>query len=288
MGGKSKFTISSRERVVFPDAGITKGVVADYYEAVADRILPWIVDRPLSLVRCPEGSSRECFFQKHHAHRLGDDVRAIPLVQKSGTEDYLYISGIAGLMELVQMNTLEFHPWGSRIDRPEQPDMLVFDLDPDPEIGWEAVVAAARDVRTHLRKVGLEGFVRLSGGKGLHVVVPVRRGADWDSAKNFCGAFAEAMATQEPGTYVATMSKARRKGRIFIDWLRNGRGSTSVCNWSLRARRGATVAMPVRWEDLGRIERPDAYDLGKALRRAKALKEDPWTGFHALEQALPG
>ena len=282
-----KFTISSRERVVFPEAGITKGDVADYYEAVAERILPWIVDRPLSLMRCPEGSSGECFFQKHHAHRLGDDVHAIPLAQKSGTEDYLYISGIAGLMELVQMNTLEFHPWGSRIDKPEQPDMLVFDLDPDPDIGWDAVVDAARDIRAHLRKVALESFVRLSGGKGVHVVVPIRRGPEWDTAKNFCGAFAEAMATREPGRYVATMSKARRKGRIFIDWLRNSRGSTSVCNWSLRARKGATVAMPIRWEELGRIEGPGAYDLAKALRRAKALKEDPWAGFQALSQSLP-
>lgn len=214
-------------------------------------------------------------------------MHAIQLRQKSGIEDYLYISDLAGLMELVQMNALEFHPWSSRIDQPERPDMLVFDLDPDPRIQWQGVVDAAQDVRKRLRKTGLESFVRLSGGKGLHVVVPIGRGPDWNTARNFCGAFAEAMAVEEPGRYVATMSRARRRGRIFIDWLRNARGSTSVCNWSLRARKGGTVAMPVRWQDLRRIECPDAYDPGKALRRAKSLKEDPWAGFHQLAQAMP-
>lgn len=280
--------ISSRERVVFPASGLTKGDVADYYERIADWILPWIAGRPLSLMRCPDGVSGECFFQKHHATTLGGDVHSISLRQKSGNEDYLYIDDVAGLMELVQMNTLEFHPWGSRVDAPESPDMLVFDLDPDPGIGWKDVVAAARDVREHLRAAKLESFVRLSGGKGLHVVAPIQRGPEWDAVRNFTDAFAEAMSAQQPLRYVATMSKARRKGRIFIDWLRNGRGATSVCNWSLRARAGATVAMPVRWEDLARIPGPDAYDLKKALRRAATLKEDPWNGFRELRQALPG
>ncbi len=288
MPANHAIAISSRERAVYPDAGITKGEVADYYEHIADWILPWIVDRPLSLMRCPDGVASECFFQKHHASTLGGDVHSIPLRQKSGSEDYLYIRNVAGLMELVQMNTLEFHPWGSRIDKPEQPDMLVFDLDPDPEVGWKYVIAAARDVREHLRAARLESFVRLSGGKGLHVVVPIRRGPDWETVRNFTSAFAEAMAAREPLRYVATMSKARRKGRIFIDWLRNGRGATSVCNWSLRARKCAGVAMPVRWEDLARIAAPDAYDLKKALRRARTLKEDPWTGFRTLKQSLPG
>ncbi|PNS09503.1 DNA ligase D [Solilutibacter silvestris] len=280
--------ISSRDRIVFPDSGVTKGDVADYYEQIADRILPWIAERPLSLMRCPGGIASECFFQKHHANALGNDVRSISLHQKSGVEDYLYIKNAAGLMELVQMNTLEFHPWGSRIDKPELPDMLVFDLDPDPGIGWKEVVDAARDVREHLRAARLESFVRLSGGKGLHVVVPIRRGPDWETVRNFTGAFAEAMAASQPLRYVATMSKARRKGRIFIDWLRNGRGATSVCNWSLRARKGAPVAMPIRWEELGRTAGPDAYDLKKALRRARTMKEDPWADFGSLKQSLPG
>ncbi len=280
--------ISSRERVVFPDAGITKGDVADYYAAIAERILPGLADRPLSLLRCPDGIGGQCFFQKHHADSLGDHVEAISLRQKSGQEDYLYVRDARGLLELVQMNTLEFHPWGSRIDKPEQPDMLVFDLDPGPGVAWKDVVAGAREVRARLLEAGLESFVRLSGGKGVHVVAPIRRGPSWDQVRDFTGAFAEAMATHRPLRYVATMSKAQREGRIFIDWLRNGRGATSVCNWSLRARAGAPVAMPIRWEELGRSGGPDAYDLRRAIKRAGMLKEDPWAGFAESRQSLPG
>jgi bifunctional non-homologous end joining protein LigD len=293
VGGRAPKTpgavaISSRDRIVFPDSGITKGEVADYYAAVADWILPGLADRPLSLLRCPEGVAGQCFFQKHHAQSLGNDVRAISLRQKGGAEDYLYVSDAAGLLELVQMNAIEFHPWGARVDQPEQPDMLVFDLDPDPGVAWKEVVAGARDVRDRLQEAGLASFVRLSGGKGLHVVVPIARGPGWDQVRDFSAAFAEAMTAHAPLRYVATMSKARRKDRIFIDWLRNGRGATSVCNWSLRAREGAPVAMPIRWEELGRMPRPDAYDLRKALRRAAMLKDDPWAGYWTCGQSLPG
>lgn len=286
-GAPDAVEISSRERVVFPDAGITKGEVADYYAAVADRILPDLADRPLSLLRCPGGIGAQCFFQKHHADALGAHVRSIELAEKSGHDEYLYIRDAAGLLELVQMNVLEFHPWGAHVDRPEKPDTLVFDLDPGPGIGWKRVVEAARDVRARLQEAGLESFVRLSGGKGVHVVVPIRRGPSWDQAKDFTGAFAEAMAAHRPLDYVATMSKAKREDRIFIDWLRNGRGATSVCSWSLRARAGAPVAMPLRWEELGKVAGPAAFDLRKALKRAKTLKADPWEGYAALKQPLP-
>ncbi len=279
--------ISSRDRVVFKSAGITKGQVADYYAAVAEHLLPGIADRPLSLLRCPRGAAAECFFQKHHAESLGAHVRVVPIDTASGTDDYLTVRDAVGLLELVQMNALEFHPWGAKIDRPERPDTLVFDLDPGPDVGWKDVVAAARDVRARLQDAALDSFVRLSGGKGVHVVVPIRRGPTWDQAKDFSGAFAEAMAAHRPLQYVATMSKAKRTGRIFIDWLRNGRGATSVCSWSLRARDGAPVAMPIRWEELGRVPGPDAFDLHKALKRAKTLKADPWEGYAALKQSLP-
>ena len=283
----SQVQISSRDRVVFAESGITKGEVADYYAAVADWILPDLADRPLSLLRCPDGAAGACFFQKHHADSLGEHVQAIALKQKSGTEDYLYVRDAAGLLELVQMNALEFHPWGAHVDKPEQPDTLVFDLDPGPGVTWKQVVAGARDVRARLQEAGLDSFVRLSGGKGVHVVVPIKRGPSWDAVKDFTGAFAEAMAAHRPLHYVATMSKAKRDGRIFIDWLRNGRGATSVCGWSLRARPGAPVAMPLRWEELGRVGRPDAFDLRKALKRAKTLKGDPWDGYAKTKQALP-
>ena len=279
--------LTSPERVVYRTAGFTKGQVAEYYRAIAPWILPELARRPLSLLRCPDGAEGTCFFQKHYAGALGEHVRAVALRQKSGVEDYLYVDDVEGLIDLVQMNSIEFHPWGSRIDAPEQPDRLVFDLDPDPGIGWPEIVAAARDVRARLLETGLESYVRLTGGKGLHVVAPITRGPDWDEGRNFCEGFARAMAEHRPQTYVATMSKAKRKGRIFIDWLRNGRGATSVTSWSLRAREGAPVAVPLRWEELGRMRAANQFDLVSALRRAKRLNKDPWEGIDALKQTLP-
>lgn len=279
--------ISHPERVVFAKARLTKGDVADYYRQMARWILPEVARRPLSLLRCPDGVDKQCFFQKHHGTRLGDAVEAIPLEQKSGREDYLYIEDAEGLLQLVQMNTLELHPWGASVDDPEHPDRLVFDLDPGEGVTWAAIKAAARDVRDRLQEIGLESFVRLSGGKGLHVVVPLKPKADWAQAKDFCESFAQAMAGHAPDRYVATMSKAKRNGVIFIDWLRNARGATSVCSWSLRARPSAGVAVPLRWEELGRVSAADAFPLPKALQRAQKLKKDPWEGIDQIKQVLP-
>ncbi|MEA9579911.1 DNA ligase D [Xanthomonas nasturtii] len=280
-------TITHPERVVFPALGISKGEVAAYYRAVAPLVLLEVARRPLSLLRCPDGVGGDCFFQKHQGRQLGAHIEAIALKQKSGTEDYLYIEDAAGLLELVQMNTLELHPWGSCIDDPEHPDRLVFDLDPGEQVAWSAVVAAARDIRTKLRAAGLESAVRLSGGKGLHVVVPIVPDASWEQARDFCEAFAQALATQAPERYVATMSKAKRHGVIFVDWLRNGRGNTSVCSWSLRAREKATVAVPLHWEELGKISGPDAFPIDKAVQRAKRQRSDPWAEVLQLRQRLP-
>ncbi len=280
-------TISHPERVVFAKARLTKGDVADYYRQMARWILPEVARRPLSLLRCPDGVDKPCFFQKHHGTGLGDAVESIPLEQKSGREDYLYIEDTEGLLQLVQMNTLELHPWGASVDDPEHPDRLVFDLDPGEGVTWTAIKAAARDVRDRLQEIGLESFVRLSGGKGIHVVVPLTPKADWAQAKDFCESFAQAMAEHAPDRYVATMSKAKRTGVIFIDWLRNARGATSVCSWSLRARPSAGVAVPLRWEELGRITAADAFPLPKALQRAQKLKKDPWEGIDQVKQVLP-
>lgn len=280
--------ITHPERIVFKSAKITKGDVVSYYQGIAPWLLREMANRPLSLVRCPSGAEGTCFFQKHYLESLGGAVKAVKLRQKDGVEDYIHVDDAAGVLALVQMNTLEFHPWGSRIDAPESPDRMVFDLDPDHGVAWKDVVAAARDVRARLRETGLESFVRLTGGKGLHVVAPIRRGPSWAHLKHFCEAFANAMVAHRPQSYVATMSKAKRTDRIFIDWLRNTRGATSVTSWSLRARPGAPVAVPLRWADLGRIVRPDAFDLHKALQRAAALRADPWEGIDALDQVLPG
>lgn len=279
--------ITHPERVVFAKKKLSKGDVADYYRQMARWILPEISGRPLSLLRCPDGVGKACFFQKHHGQGLGDAVHAVPLQQKSGREDYVYIDDERGLLQLVQMNTLELHPWGATVADPEHPDRLVFDLDPGEGVSWADVKRGARDVRDRLQETGLQSFVRLSGGKGVHVVVPLQPKADWEDAKAFCEAFAQAMAEQAPDRYVATMSKAKRSGVIFIDWLRNTRGATSVCSWSLRARESAGVAVPLRWEELARVGAADAFPMDKALARAKRLKAEPWQGIDTLKQTLP-
>lgn len=280
-------TLTSPERIVYPDSGITKADVAEYYRSVAKWMLPELIRRPLSLVRCPDGVQGDCFFQKHHTDALGASVEAIPLQQKSGKEDYLYIEDLPGLLALVQMNTLEFHPWGATIQAPERPDRLVFDLDPGEGVEWAQVKAAAREVRKRLQQAGLESFVRLSGGKGLHVVVPIKPGPSWEQAKDFCEAVAKGLAEDKPQRFLATASRAEREGRIFIDWLRNTRGATSVCSWSLRARPDATVAMPIRWEDLSKVTSPGAFTLSVAKTRATRLRSDPWGDIGKLKQSLP-
>ncbi len=280
--------ISHPERIVYPKQKLTKGDVADYYRAVAQWMLPELANRPLSLLRCPDGVGGQCFFQKHHATTLGKRVHAIELSERDGDrEPYVYIKDLDGLLELVQMNTLEFHPWGARVDKPERPDRMVFDLDPGEGVAWKTVIAAGRDIRARLLDADLQSWVRLSGGKGLHVVVPIRRGPGWPQVKAFCEAFANALAAHAPLTYLATASKAQRNGKIFVDWLRNARGATSVTGWSLRAREGAGVAMPLAWSELGRIKRPDQFDLVAARKRSASLKVDPWTDLETCKQSLP-
>ncbi len=283
--------VSSPDRIVYPQLRITKQQVFDYYRGVAPVMLPELRERPLSLVRCPDGVRGQCFFQKHHAATLGSNVRSIPIREKDGgSEDYVYVDDVAGLLDLVQMNVLEFHPWGARIEDVEHPDRLVFDLDPGEGVDWATIRAAARELRARLKDAGLESFLRLSGGKGLHLVVPIAPGADWATAKAFCEAFARAMEAQAPQRYVATATKAKRKGVIFIDWLRNGRGATSVTNWSLRARPEAGVAVPLAWSELGRTKAGNDYPLERALRRAASQRSDPWQADgwrQALRQTLP-
>ncbi len=281
--------LSSPGKVIFPELRITKQQVADYYRAVAAQLLPELRNRPLSLVRCPDGIAGQCFFQKHHAPTLGGSVRAVPIRERDGgSEEYLYVDGVDGVLDLVQMNVLEFHPWGARIEDIEHPDRLVFDLDPGEGVDWSAIKAAARAIRGRLQDAGLESFLRLSGGKGLHLVVPIAPKHDWATAKAFCEAFARAMEAQSPQRYVATATKAKRGGVIFIDWLRNARGATSVASWSLRARKEAGVAMPLAWNELGRTKSGHDYPMQKALRRAATQRKDPWEGWQAAtRQRLP-
>ena len=279
--------LTSPDKLLFPDDGLRKQDLADYYTAVMPWLLPELQGRPLSLVRCPGGIAAQCFFQKHATPGLAL-VSQVPIEEgDGGVEDYLVVRDAASVMELVQFNTIEFHPWGARADDVEACDRLVFDLDPDPAVGWADVVAAARQLRDFLRQAGLESFVRTSGGKGLHLVVPLRPAVPWERARAFAQAVAEAAREADPLRYVATASKALRKGKIFIDWLRNGRGATSVASFSARARPGATVAMPLRWEELGRVKGGHAYDIRNAPARARRWKRHPWAGFERLRQTLP-
>ncbi|MGE4322610.1 MAG: DNA ligase D [Sphingobium sp.] len=278
--------ISNRDRVLFPDSGRTKGDLADYYARVAPLMLPFAAHRPISLVRCPQGRAKACFFQKHDNGAFGNHVRQVPIREKDGgTEDYIFVEDVEGILTCVQMGTIEFHGWGSRADAVERPDRMIFDLDPDEGLDFGAVKAAARDIRDHLTDIGLVSFALLSGGKGVHVVVPLTPGHDWDVHKDFASRFAQALSMAEPERFVATMSKARRKGRIFIDWLRNQRGSTAILPYSVRARAGAPVAVPVGWTELDRMRDAHPFAIGDAARlieRAADLK-----GWGQAAQRLP-
>ncbi|MGN6690517.1 MAG: DNA ligase D, partial [Sphingopyxis sp.] len=247
----SDVKISSRDRVIFPEAKATKGDLADYYAAIAPIMLPHAARRPISLVRCPQGRGKKCFFQKHDSGSFGDHVFHVPIREKDGAhEDYIYVEDSDGLLACVQMGTIEFHGWGSHVDDVEAPDRMVFDLDPDEGLAFADVKKAAADIRRQLADIGLVGFAMLSGGKGVHIVVPLDPGHSWDAHKDFSKRFAEALSLSEPERYVATMSKAKRKGKIFIDYLRNQRASTAIMPYSARAREQAPVAVPVGWDEL--------------------------------------
>ncbi|NBW76882.1 MAG: hypothetical protein EBR34_13960 [Sphingomonadaceae bacterium] len=278
--------ITHPERVVFPDDGITKGDLADYYRQMAPLVLATMAGRPLSLVRCPDGIGGKCFFQKHGAGNLGKQVGSVSIREKDGAEeDYLCLSDARGLLECVQMGAIEFHAWGSHARHLEQPDRMVFDLDPDEALDFGDVRKAAQDLKRQLADIGLSSFAMLSGGKGVHVIVPLKPEHDWQTTSDFARRFALALATAEPDRFVATMSKARRKGRIFIDWLRNQRGSTAIMPYSVRARAGAPVAAPVSWAELDGFESAAAFhiaDQRKLIERAAGL-----AGWGLSDQSLP-
>ena len=278
--------LSSPTKVLFPDDRITKQQVWDYYLAVADHLLPEITGRPLSVIRCPSGTGRPCFFQKHLTAGL-ERVSTAKLKEESGTAaNYLVVEDLAGLMELVQFNALEFHPWGSHAAEPDRADRVVFDLDPGEGVPFAEVKKAAVDIRKLLEQLELQSFVRASGGKGLHVVVPLSPGCDWDLTKRFAHSFADALARSEPDRFLATATKRLRNKRIFVDYLRNGRGATAVASYSLRARPGAPVAMPLSWSELSKLKRPDAFTLKEVPARLRRRRKDPWDGIDKVRQNL--
>jgi bifunctional non-homologous end joining protein LigD len=278
--------LTSPDREVFPEIGFTKLQLATYYAQVAKWMLPHIVDRPLSLVRCPDGQTGQCFFQKHAAAGTPKTLGRVMIAEKSGDGEYLYVRNIDGLVSLAQISALEIHIWGSLRDKVDRPDRLIFDLDPDPQVSWPRVVEAAIRIRDLLAGRDLQSFVKTTGGKGLHVVVPLSpRRKDWEEVKSYAKTLAEQLAAEEPNQYTSVMSKAARKGKIFVDYLRNDSGSTAIAPYSTRAKPNATIAMPVEWKELPSI-RPDQFHVGNALRQIESRKRDPWQGISEIEQTL--
>ena len=284
----SSVRISNRDRVIFPEGKLTKGQLADYYEMVAPIMLPWAGSRPISLVRCPQGRSKKCFFQKHDAGSFGDDVRQIGIREKDGHEEaYLFIDTSAGLLTCVQMGTIEFHGWGARIEDVEKADRLVFDLDPDEGLDFKDVVSAAFHVQDVLAQMGLVTFPMVTGGKGVHVIAPLTSSAEWPVVKDFAHRFALALAQAEPARFTAALAKAQRKGRIFIDYLRNQRGATAVMPYSARTREFAPIAVPLTWEELRDLDKPSHWHIGDGAEMVKRAASKNLVHWGRADQILP-
>jgi len=282
----SAVRLTHPDRVYWADAGLTKQGLADYYADAWRWIAPHIVGRPLSLVRCPDGTAGQCFFQKQPWKGLHSSIAVIDN-PGAGGDQVMAIRDLDGLIALVQMAVLEIHPWGATVEDLDRPDRLVFDLDPGEKVAWPRLVEGAQEVRQRLDDHGLRSFLKTTGGKGLHVVVPLRPDAGWDAAKAFARGLAEAMTADAPDRYLAKATKAARSGRIFVDYLRNGRGATAVAPYSTRARPGAPVAVPLAWEELGPDVRADHFRVATVINRLTRLARDPWAGFLKLKQTLP-
>jgi bifunctional non-homologous end joining protein LigD len=280
--------MTNPERLQYPEAGISKRDLAEYYEQVADWILPHVKNRPLTLIRCPDGWNGDCFFQKHidrkHSH---PSVKPVPIIEESGKKkNYLTVDSLAGLIFQVQMGVLEFHPWGARVDDLERPDRMIFDLDPDPEVDWGGVVEAAKLIRELLSLLKLESYAKTTGGKGLHVVVPLQRRNTWEDVKSFSRAVVERLVELQPEKYTGKVAKAARKQKIYLDYLRNSKGANAIASYSTRAKAGAPVAVPIRWEELETGIRSDNLNLTDVPKRLKQLREDPWEGFYSVRQSI--
>ena len=280
--------ISNPDREIYPGEGITKGELADYYAAIDPLIMVDAARRPLTLIRCPQGRGKKCFFQKHDSGTMGEHVKQVRIKEKDGdVADYLYVDDVRGLLAAVQMGTIEFHGWGSRIKPLEKPDRLVFDLDPDVGLDFARVREAAVQLRSLLQDLGLESFPLLTGGKGIHVVVPLDATASWDRVKDFAERLSRAVAESEPDRFTANIRKAQRKGRIFLDWLRNQRGATAVLPYSARAREGAPVAAPVSWDELGDFAGGNAFTIRDAEKLLDRASSKALEGWGKAKQKLP-
>ena len=277
-------TLTHSDRLYWPDEGVTKAGLADYYAEVWRYMGPFVVSRPLALVRCPNGIEGQHFFQKHDWKGMNRNIALAK--DPRDDEPYVSINDLDGLIGLVQAAVLEIHPWGSMVGNWEKPDTIIMDLDPGPGVDWSEVITAAEETRDRLRQAGLQPFVKTSGGKGLHIVCPLVPQAEWPDIKAFTKSIADAMASDSPDRYVSTITKSKRQGRILIDYLRNQRGATAVAPYSTRARPGAAVSMPLSWEELSPAIGPDYFTVLNAPTRLSTLRSDPWAEFKSSAEPL--
>jgi bifunctional non-homologous end joining protein LigD len=278
-------TISHPDRVIFPDVGVTKGRLAEFYAAAAPWMLKDIARHPVTLLRCPEGMAGECFYQRNPRLGLGHDVKTFRWKHKGKSYEYFYIDDDKGLIELAQMGAIEVHPWGARVDHIDYPDRLIFDLDPDEKVPFEAVKLAAKDLRKRLERRGLESFLKCTGGKGLHVTVPLAEKDTWKDVKEFCAGIANEMVRDVPAAYIATMTKKKRSGKIFVDYFRNDYTATAIADFSVRARPGAPVAAPLEWRELDKLRSANQFTVADALKRLKT--RPPSEERYSARQKLP-
>ena len=279
--------LTHADRILYPPQGTTKLDLARFYESIADRILPHLADRPTTLVRCPEGAHKTCFYQKHTGYWVPESLRRVKIQEKKKVGEYLVVDSLAALIGLVQIGILEIHTWNSVVERLEQPDRVVFDLDPGPGVPWPAVIECARLIRDALEARGLASFVKTTGGKGLHVVVPLVAGPSWEETTAFTRELAESAARDNPRRYITRMAKAEREGKIFIDYLRNIRGATSVAAYSTRAKPEATVSVPLAWDELSPQIAADHFTIANLPDRLTDLSADPWAAYWTTRQKLP-
>ena len=285
--GATDLPITHPEKLLDKESGMTKQMLAEYYLEVAERMLPHVGDRPLSILRCPEGTGKQCFFQKHIGLGLPKGVQSIPVLnRKTGeTEDYLTLSTSDGLVGMAQMGVLEIHPWGSRNESMEKPDRIIFDLDPDEAVDWKTLAITAKLFRAVFEEIGLESYLKTTGGKGLHIVAPIRAENEWQVVKKFAHEVVLRIEKEQPDLYVTKMTKALRKNRIYLDYLRNDRGSTAVAPYSPRARSGVPVALPLEWRELNSKTRP-VFHVTDFAKWRKRLNSDPWATMTTNKQRL--
>lgn len=280
-------SLSHPARQVYADLGMSKRELAEYYRDIAEQMLPSVEGRPLTIVRCPRGQGGQCFFQKHFDDTTLVGLAGVEVEESTGVGRYATPVGVAGLVQLVQLGALEIHAWLARVGRLDCPDQMILDLDAGTGVSWARLRDAAREVRERLERRDLQSFLRTTGGKGLHVVVPLDAVHPWEEVRAFARSLAEAMQADTPAEFIATADKHRRGGRIYVDYLRNASGATAIANYSTRAKRGAPVAVPIAWEELARITGGDHYRLAGIRRRVAQLERPAWPDFTKVRQRLP-